>query len=664
MIMAVAAKKETHSFETDVDQILHLVTHYLYSNKEIFLRELISNASDAVDKLRFDAVSDNTLYEKDADLKITISFDKDTKTITVTDNGIGMSRQEVIDHIGTIAKSGTQEFLSQLTGNQTKDSNLIGQFGVGFYSTFIVADKVTVKTRRAGLNASEGVLWSSTGKGGYLIETIEKPTRGTEITLHLKKAEDEFLSEWKLRGIITKYSDHISWPILMQKPPTADETDETGKSSDEGESTQTVEGKKESPKKEPPKEQSKKPEFETINRATALWTLQKSSIKDDEYKALYKHISHDFQDPLVWTHNHVEGKQHYISLLFIPSQRPFDMWSQESKHGVKLFVKRVFIMDDAAQFLPRYLRFVKGIVDSSDLPLNISREILQENKLVEAIRAACIKRVLGLLGKLAENDKEKYAKFWSEFGLALKEGPIEDSSNRERIIKLLRFSSTHNDDSQQEVSLDDYIKRRQKDQEKIYYITAPSFNSAKHSPHLEVFRKKGIEVLLLSDRVDEWLVTHVSEYDGKSLQSVTKGELDLGGLSDVSEEETKKVEEEYDSLLKQVKKTLGDQVKDVRITHRLTDSPACIVSDTNDMGLEMQRLLQTAGQQTPGSKPILELNIKHPLLKKLNEETDDDRFAQWCNVLFGQAVLAEGGQLDDAAKFVQKLNEMLLSLSK
>lgn len=627
---------ETLGFQTEVNQLLHLVVHSLYSNKEIFLRELISNASDACDKLRFLAIANSSLYENDPDLKITVDMNSDTKTITITDNGIGMSKEDAISHLGTIAKSGTKEFLSQLTGDQAKDSHLIGQFGVGFYSAFIVADKVIVKSRKAGAPSHEGVVWSSTGEGGYEIETIDKPTRGTEITLHIKPSESDFLSEWKIRSIITRYSDHISWPILMKKP--------------------------ENFAKEGEEQPAQAPEFEPVNRAKALWTLNKQDIKDEEYQELYKHISHDYENPMTWTHNQVEGKLNYISLLYIPARAPFDLWQQESKHGLKLFVKRVFILDDATQFLPRYLRFVRGIIDSDDLPLNVSRELLQENKNIETIRSSCVKRVLGLLEKLAEDKPEEYAKFWQEFGLVMKEGPIEDFANREKVAKLLRFSSTHTDSKEQNVTLDDYLARMKEGQDKIYYITASSFNAAKNSPHLEIFRQKGIEVLLLSDRIDEWLVGHLAEYAGKKLQSVTKGELELPEGEKPADEKKADGEShpERDSVINHVKSVLGERVKEVRLTHRLTSSPACIVADEKDMGLEMARILKMAGQDIPEVKPIFELNPEHALFAKLSQETDDDRFADWTQILFDQALLAEGGQLDDPASFVQRLNRLLV----
>ncbi|KTD38036.1 molecular chaperone HtpG [Legionella oakridgensis] len=621
----MVAKQQTMGFQTEVKQMLHLVVHSLYSNKEIFLRELISNASDALDKLRFLALADSGLYEGDSDLKITVEFNQKLKTITITDNGIGLSREEAIENLGTIAKSGTKEFLSHISGEKAKDSHLIGQFGVGFYSAFIVADKVTVKSRRAGLTSEEGIVWESHGEGEFTIGQEAKKTRGTQIILHLKKEEEDFLSDWRLRSIISKYSDHICWPIVMKKSTDEDKED-------------------------------KKEEYETVNKATALWTLQKSEISDDEYKELYKHISHDYQEPLAWSHNHVEGKQDYISLLYIPSHAPFDLWQQEVKHGLKLYIKRVFIMDDAVQFLPRYLRFVKGIVDASDLPLNISREILQDNKQVDNIRAACTKRILSMLEKMSQEDVEKYQRFWDEFGLVLKEGPIEDFVNREAVAKLLRFTTTVNDSEKQTVSLKEYVDRMQKDQDKIYYVTASSYNAAKHSPHLEIFRKKGIEVLLLSDRVDEWLVGYLSEFDGKKLQSISKGKVDLEDAKEVE-----KQEKTFEPMLKQIKEILGERVKDVHITSRLTDSPACVVADEQDMGLEMQRILQAAGQKMPEIKPIFEINPEHALIKRLHAMEDDDRFAQWVVVLFEQAVLAEGGQLDNPADFVRRINQLLVA---
>lgn len=620
----MAAKQQTMGFQTEVKQMLNLVIHSLYSNKEIFLRELVSNASDALDKLRFLALADSALYEQDSDLKISVEFNETLKTLTVSDNGIGMNWDEAVENLGTLAKSGTKEFISHLTGEAAKDSKLIGQFGVGFYSAFIVADKVTVKSRRAGLKPGEGIVWESNGEGEFTIANTTKQDRGTEIILHLKNEDEEFLNHWRLKTIISKYSDHICWPIVMKKTGIEDEKEEG---------------------------------FETVNKATALWTLQKSEISEDEYKALYKHLSHDYQDPLVWSHNHVEGKQDYISLLYIPSHAPFDLWQQETKHGLKLYVKRVFIMDEVDQFLPRYLRFVKGIVDASDLPLNISREILQDNKKIDAIRSACTKRILSLLEKMSENDLEKYQSFWDEFGLVMKEGPIEDSAHRETLSKLLRFSTTQTQSEKQTVSLQDYVSRMQEKQEKIYYITASSYNAAKNSPHLEIFKKKDIEVLLLSDKVDEWLVSYLGEFDGKKLQSISKGKIDL----DDEQEEVKEKEKTLEPMLKQIKEVLGDRIKDVQVTSRLTDSPACIVADEQDMGLEMQRILQAAGQQLPNSKPVFELNPDHPLTKRLHDIQDDEQFSKWTVMLFEQAVLAEGGQLDNPADFVKRVNQLLMN---
>lgn len=623
----MADKTQTMGFQTEVKQMLHLVIHSLYSNKEIFLRELISNASDALDKLRFLALANASLYENNSDLKITIKCDQEQKTISIIDNGIGMSWDEAVENLGTIAKSGTKEFINQFAGDSNKDSQLIGQFGVGFYSAFIVADKVTVKSRRAGLSADEGIIWQSSGDGEFTISQKKREERGTEIILHLKADEDEFLSDWRIRSIISKYSDHICWPIAMKKEA-------------EGESAVSA------------------VEFETVNKATALWTLQKSEISDEDYKALYKHISHDFQEPLIWSHNHVEGKHDYISLLYVPGHAPFDMWQQESKHGLKLYVKRVFILDDATQFLPRYLRFIKGIIDASDLPLNISREILQDNKQVESIKSACTKRVLGMLEKMSTQEPENYQRFWSEFGLVLKEGPVEDFANREAIAKLLRFATTQSDSDKQTISLSDYVSRMKETQDKIYYITASSYNAAKNSPHLEIFRKKGIEVLLLSDRIDEWLVGYLSEFDGKKLQSISKGKIDIEGEEEVA---VKEQEESFAPMLKQIKEILGEKIKEVNITHRLTNSPACIVADENDMGLEMQRILQSAGQQLPGSKPIFEINPQHELIKRLHGIVDDTKFSEWVVMLFEQAVLAEGGQLDNPADFVNRVNRLLLT---
>jgi molecular chaperone HtpG len=631
MATKTKSQTETLGFQAEVKQVLHLVTHSLYSNKEIFLRELISNSSDALDKLRFEALADSALYEDDKELKIWVDFDKKALTITVKDNGIGMSREEIVENLGTIAKSGTRIFLESLTGDEAKDANLIGQFGVGFYSSFVVADKVTVKSRRAGMKSDQGVLWESTGEGEYSIQNIDRKERGTEVVLHLKKAEDDFLNDWRLRNIVTKYSDHILWPIMMEQ--------ETEK-----------EGKKE--KKE-----------EVVNKAKALWTLSKKEIKDDDYKELYKHISHDFEEPLLWAHNRVEGKLEYISLLYLPNHAPFDLWNREQQHGLKLYVRRVFIMDDAKQLLPLYMRFVRGIVDSSDLPLNVSRELLQDNAVIDKIKSGVTKRVLDMLDKLAADDKEKYQKFWSAFGQVMKEGVGEDFANKDRIAKLLRFSTPHNDSSEQIISLDDYVNRMQDKQDKIYYVTADTFTAAKNSPHLEIFRIKGIEVLLLSDRVDEWLVSNFTEYESKQLQSVAKGDLDLGGLEDKKEkEQQKKAEDEFESVIKQMQKILGDKVKEIRLTTRLTDSPACLVAGEFDMSGHLQRIMQQAGQEIPGAKPILELNAKHMLTKKLKAEQDEERFAKLTNILFDQALLAEGGKLDDPATFVKTLNELLLEL--
>jgi molecular chaperone HtpG len=636
--MTVVAEKETLGFQTEVTQLLDLMIHSLYSNKEIFMRELISNASDASDKLRFDALSNDGLYEGDAELKISVSFDKDAKTITITDNGIGMNREEVIANIGTIANSGTKKFFDKMTGDQSKDSQLIGQFGVGFYSSFIVADKVTLRTRRAGDDADAGVEWTSEGKGEFTIETIEKAARGTEVTLHLRDDQDEFLNSWRLRNCITKYSDHIDLPIIMKKDPVPDE---------DGKIDETAEL-----------------EDETVNKATALWTQSKGDISEDEYKEFYKQISHDYQDPLSWSHNKVEGKTEYTSLLYIPSTAPFDLWDRERTQGLKLYVKRVFIMEDADQLMPRYLRFIRGVIDTNDLPLNVSREILQGSKIIDSIRAASVKKVLSELAKMQKNDAEKYATFWKEFGQVIKEGPGEDFANKEALAKLMLFSTTETGSEEQTVTLADYVARMKDKQDKIYYITAESFAAAKNSPHLEVFRKKGIEVLLFADRVDEWLTNSLTEFDGKSLQSVAKGDLDLGELAD---EEEKKAQEETDKnfadLVERVKTNLGDKVKDVRITHRLTDSPACLVVDDMDMSANLERMLKAAGQEVGGTKPIFEINPEHPMVVRLKDESDDARFGDWSSILFDQALLAEGGQLEDPASYVKRLNTLLLSVA-
>jgi molecular chaperone HtpG len=645
----MADKQQTMGFQTEVKQILNLVVHSLYSNKEIFLRELVSNASDALDKLRFLALSNADLYENDADLRITLEFNEKKKTITITDNGVGLTWDEAVQNLGTIAKSGTKDFLSHLTGEQAKDSQLIGQFGVGFYSSFIVADKVTVNSRRAGSKPEEGIVWESAGEGEFTIANQKQKARGTIITLHLKSEEvSDLLSDWRLRGLVNKYSDHIAWPIAMKK--TADLSEEA----DSELKAEDNEDKKEK------KEKKNAPAFEVVNKATALWTQSKSDISDEEYKAFYKHVSHDYQEPLTWAHNQVEGKHDYTSLLYIPAHAPFDLWQADSKHGLKLYVKRIFILDDATQFLPRYLRFVKGIVDASDLPLNVSREILQDNKQVESIRAACTKRILSLLDKMSANDAETYQKLWDEFGAVLKEGPVEDMANRERITKLLRFTSTHTDTEKQTVSLADYVSRMQEGQEKIYYVTASTYNAAKHSPHLEIFKKKGIEVLLLSDRVDEWLVGYLSDFEDKKLHSITKGKLELNDDEDAKDKkETAEKDEGFASALKQMKEVLGDRVKDVRITHRLTDSPACVVADEDDMGLEMQRILQSAGQAAPPTKPVFEVNPEHTLLVRLHDIQDDELFKDWTEVLYEQAVLAEGGALDNPAAFVKRMNRLL-----
>jgi len=638
MTMAVEAHKETLGFQTEVNQLLHLMINALYSNKEIFLRELVSNASDACDKLRFEAISKPDLLKKDTELQITVDFDKEAGTITVKDNGIGMSREEAVDNLGTIAKSGTKEFIQTLTGDTAKDAQLIGQFGVGFYSSFIVADKVVVTTRRAGLKSDEAVRWESNGEGEYTIENIAKPTRGTEVVLHLKKEEQEFIEDWRLMGIITKYSDHISFPVLMKKVEVTGEED----------------------KKE------EKVTYEPVNRATALWTRSKSDIKDEEYQELYKHISHDFEDPMVWTHNKVEGKQEYTTLLYIPSHAPFDMlMNREHTRGLKLYVKRVFILDDVEQFLPHYLRFVKGVIDSDDLPLNISREILQTNELIDTIRGAVTKRVLNMIQKLSETDEDKFKTFWNEFGKVIKEGVVEDAGNKDQLAKLLRFSSTNTDTQAQTVSLTDYVTRMQSGQDKIYYVIGDTFNAVKSSPHLEIFRKKGIEVLLLSDKIDQWVVGHLTEFDGKKLESVAAGSLDLGELEDKETKETqKKVEEEYKDIIERVKTVLGDKVKEVRTTSRLTNSPACVVTEENEMNMQMQRLMKAAGQEVPVVQPIFELNPTHPIVDKLKHEQDDERFAEWAEILFDQAILAEGGQLNDPANFVTRLNKLFLEITK
>ncbi|MGH8551654.1 MAG: molecular chaperone HtpG [Methylococcales bacterium] len=637
--MTVETKKETRGFEAEVKHILDLMIHSLYSNKEVFLRELISNASDAADKLRFEALSNDALYEGDSDLKIRVEFDKNRRTITVKDNGIGMTREEVQENIGTIAKSGTRKFFEALTGDDSKDSQLIGQFGVGFYSSFVVADRVTVKTRRAGVDVEQGVLWESCGEGEYTIETIRKRERGTEVTLHLREGEDEFLDGFRLRSIITKFSDHISLPIRMDK-----EVFEHDKKKDEKEIVV--------------------PEEETVNSASALWAKSKQEIDQKAYHEFYKHVGHDFQDPLTYVHSRVEGTNEYTLLLYIPSRAPFDLWDRDARHGVKLYVRKIFIMDDAEQLMPRYLRFIRGVIDSDSLPLNVSREILQQNKQIDTIRAGAVKKVLGLLEDLAKNESEKYQTFWKEFGRVIKEGPIEDYKNKDRIAKLLRFSSTHSDSATQDVSLEDYAGRMKDGQDKIYYITGESHSAAKNSPHLEIFRKKGIEVLLLSDHIDEWLVSHLTEFEAKPLQSVAKGDLDLGKLADdENNEQQKQVAEEYKDLIEKVKKILGEQVGEVRASHRLTDSAACLVTESYGMSLNMERIMKEAGQKLPGgSKPIFEINPEHPLVARLKNESDPRRFEDLTRILFDQALLSEGGQLEDPAAFVHKLNGLLQDL--
>lgn len=616
---------ETRGFQSEVKQILHLMIHSLYSNKEIFLRELISNASDAADKLRFKALENPSLYAGDAELGVRISVNKEEGTLTIADNGIGMTRDEVIENLGTIAKSGTKAFLESIGSDQAKDSQLIGQFGVGFYSAFIVADKVTVKTRAATANADEAVMWESAGEGEYTISDDNKETRGTEIILHLKEDEKEFLDDWRLRSIISKYSDHISLPVEVQ---TIDE-------------------------------ESKDVKWEKVNKAQALWTRSKSEITDEEYKEFYKHISHDFADPLSWSHNRVEGKQEYTSLLYIPSKAPWDMWNRDNKHGLKLYVQRVFIMDDAEQFMPNYLRFVKGLIDSNDLPLNVSREILQDNKITQSLRNACTKRVLQMLEKLAKDDKEQYQQFWSEFGLVLKEGTGEDYANREAIAKLLRFASTHSDSNAQTISLDDYISRMQEGQDKIYYITADSYGAAKNSPHLELFSKKGIEVLLLSDRVDEWMMSNLTEFEGKQFQSISKSDESIEKLADQDSEEQKQAEKELEPFIERVKAVLGDKVKEVKLTHRLTNTPAIVTTAADEMTTQMAKLFAAAGQKAPEIKYTFEINPDHKLVKRIADTQDEAAFSDWIELLLDQALLAEKGSLSDPSKFIQTMNKLL-----
>ncbi|MFP5393366.1 MAG: molecular chaperone HtpG [Gammaproteobacteria bacterium] len=636
--MAVA-EKETLGFQAEVKQLLQLMIHSLYSNKEIFLRELISNASDAADKLRFEAINNDALYGNDHELKIIVRFDKDARTITISDNGIGMNRDEVVSHLGTIAKSGTKEFFGKLSGDQQADAALIGQFGVGFYSGFIVADRITVETRRAGVDGAHGVRWESSGEGDYSVETIDKPSRGTDIILHLREGEDDFLSSWKLKQIIRKYSDHIQLPIQMQKEEWDAEK----------------------------KENVVRDEWETVNQANALWARNKGDITPEQYEEFYKHVSHDFQAPLTYTHNRVEGRSEYTQLLYVPSHAPFDLWDRNKRGGIKLYVKRVFIMDDAEQLMPAYLRFIKGVIDSNDLPLNVSREILQESRDVRAIREGSTKRVLGMLEELANADeqdkKDKYTTFWTEFGQVLKEGIGEDATNKDRIAKLLRFASTQNDSPEQNVALADYVGRMKEGQDKIYYVTAESYQAAKNSPHLEIFRKKGVEVLLLTDRVDEWMLSFLTEFDGKELVSVAKGGLDLGKLEDEAEKKQhEETESAYKELVENMKKVLGEKAKDVRVTFRLTDSPACLVADEHELSGNLLRMLKAAGQNAPETKPILEINPNHPLVTRLKyENAESSQFGDWSHILFDQALLAEGGALTDPAAFVKRMNEMLLA---
>lgn len=642
MAEAATQGKQTHGFQTEVKQLLQLMIHSLYSNKEIFLRELISNAADAADKLRFEALSDGGLFENDANLRVRVSFDADKNTITIDDNGIGMNADDAANHLGTIAKSGTADFFQNLTGDKAKDSQLIGQFGVGFYSAFIVADKVAVRSRKAGDAAENGVEWTSEGEGEYTLETITKETRGTEITLFLKEDEKEFADDFKLRSVIKKYSDHIATPVEMWKDGTPESE------GPDGEKIAATEG-----------------EWEAINKADALWTLDKSELEEGDYKEFYKHISNDFEDPLTWAHNKVEGSSEYTSLLYIPKRAPFDLWNRDKQRGLKLYVQRVFIMDDAEQFMPTYLRFVKGLIDSNDLPLNVSREILQDNKVTQSLRKACTSRVLKMLERMGKNDKENYQVFWNEFGQVLKEGPAEDIANKEQIAKLLRFASTHNDDSTQSVSFPEYVERMKDGQDKIYYLAADSYAAAASNPALEIFRKKGIEVVLMYDRIDEWLMSHLTEVDGKQLVSVTRGDLDLGDLED---EESKKAQEEadktYEANVTRIKEALADQVKDVKVSHRLTDSPACIVTDNSDMSPQMIELMKQMGQEVPDVKPVFEVNMEHELVQHIDKVQDEEQYKQWVEVLLDQATLAERGTVEDPGSFVKRLNTLMMSLAK
>lgn len=638
--MAENQHAEKHGFQTEVKQLLHLMIHSLYSNKEIFLRELISNASDAADKLRFKALQDNSLFAGDGDLRVRLSVDRDAKTLTIADNGIGMTKDEVMSHLGTIAKSGTKEFFSQLSGDQAKDSQLIGQFGVGFYSAFIVADNVVVRTRAAGVEADQAVQWESAGDGEFTLTPIEKAERGTEITLFLREDAEEFADAWRLRSIVKTYSDHLSIPVQMWKEEEAERDGPDGE-----------------------KIPAKPGHWETINAGKALWLREKGDISDEEYKEFYKTVAHDFDEPLLWSHNKVEGKHEYTSLLFVPKRAPWDLWNRENQKGIKLYVQRVFIMDDAEQFMPTYLRFVRGLVDSNDLPLNVSREILQDNKVTRAMRSASTKKVLQALSRLAQEDAEKYHSFWDNFGNVLKEGPAEDQANIEKICELLRFASTHDDAAEQRVSLDAYLERMKEGQEAIYYIVADSHAAARNNPALEVFRKKGVEVLLLSDRIDEWFMSHIEDYKEKKFQSVTRGDLDLGKLEDEADKEVQeKLEKDFESTCERFSKVLGEKVKKVRVTHRLTDSPACIVTDDHDMSTQMAKLMEAAGQKVPETKYILELNPEHALVKRIADEQDEVQFGEWAEVLLDQATLAERGSLKDPAQFIRRLNKLLLAI--
>lgn len=645
--MSADVHKETLGFQTEAQQLLHLMIHSLYSNQEIFLRELISNASDAVDRLRFAVLSDDSLLEGDGEYAVRVDVDKEAGTISIADNGIGMTRDEVIDNLGTIAKSGTAAFLKQLSGDQQKDAQLIGQFGVGFYSSFIVAQRVEVHTRKAGSPPEGGVLWESRGESEFSIEARAKPSRGTSITLYLREDSKEFADDWRVRSVIKKYSDHISVPVMMQEPP-APAGDEADNDKDDNKAVA-----------EPPAA----PEYKAVNEATALWTRSRSEVSDDEYKAFYKHVSHDFEDPLTWSHNRVEGKLEYTSLLYIPARAPFDLWNRDVKRGVKLYVQRTFIMDDAEQFLPLYLRFVKGVLDAKDLSLNVSREILQQDKTVDSLRSALTKRVLDMLSKQAKNEPQQYATFWKAFGQVLKEGPAEDFANKEKIAELLRFSTTHSDEETQDQSLKAYLERMNEGQDKIYYVVAENFNTAKRSPQLEIFRKRGIEVLLLSDRVDDWLVNQLQEFQGKSFQDVARGRLDLDDADDTEKQAREAAEKDSEGLVERLKPVFGEDVQEVRATHRLTDSPACLVVGDFDMGAQMKRIMEAAGQDVPDSKPILEINPSHPLIRRLDTESDEDRFADLARIIFDQANLAEGGQLADPAAYVERLNTLILQLS-